>query len=86
MKIKSLGAAKIMKIEWIGLYAFENSRRDLHNALLCTALQSQFFVKNLPKFLLNFGARGVPEGTQVAAPGLRETQRVSVCLSRGSGW
>ena len=28
------------------LLAFESSRRDLHNALLCTALQSQ----NLPKF------------------------------------
>ena len=27
-------------------YAFESSRRDLHNALLCTALNSQFF-KNL---------------------------------------
>ena len=25
---------------------FESSRRDLHNALLCTALQSQFFVKS----------------------------------------
>ena len=24
-------------------YALESSRRDLHNALLCTALQSQFF-------------------------------------------
>ena len=31
-------------------YALESSRRDLHNALLCTALQSQFFVKILPKF------------------------------------
>ena len=27
-------------------YAFESSRRDLHNALLCTALQSQFLSKN----------------------------------------
>ena len=26
-------------------YAFESSRRDLHNALLCTALQSHFFAK-----------------------------------------
>ena len=26
-------------------YALESSRQDLHNALLCTALQSQFFVK-----------------------------------------
>ena len=24
-------------------YAFENSRRDLHNALLCTAPKSHFF-------------------------------------------
>ena len=29
-------------------YALESSRWDLHNALLCTALRSQFFVKNLP--------------------------------------
>ena len=35
-------------------YALESSRRDLHNALLCTALQSQFFVKMLPKNSLNF--------------------------------
>ena len=27
-------------------YAFESSRRDLHNALLCTALQSHFSLKN----------------------------------------
>ena len=26
-------------------YAFESSRRDLHNALLCTALKSHFFLK-----------------------------------------
>ena len=30
-------------------YAFESSRRDLHNTLLYTALQSHFFVKILPK-------------------------------------
>ena len=32
--------------------AFESSRRDLHNALLCTALKAHFFVKTarmLPK-------------------------------------
>ena len=28
-------------------HAFESSRRDLHNALLCTALQSQFFAKKI---------------------------------------
>ena len=28
-------------------YAFESSRRDLHNEILCTALQSQSFVKNV---------------------------------------
>ena len=31
-------------------YTFESSRRDLHNALLCTALQS-FFVKILLKYI-----------------------------------
>ena len=33
-------------------YSLESSRRDLHNALLCTALKSYFFLKvarNLPK-------------------------------------
>ena len=31
-------------------YAFESSRRELHNALLCTALQSQMFAKLFAKF------------------------------------
>ena len=35
-------------------HAFESFRRDPHNALFCTALQSQFFVKNLPMNLHNF--------------------------------
>ena len=35
-------------------YAFESSCRDLHNALLCTALQSQFFVKHLPILFCKF--------------------------------
>ena len=30
-------------------YAFESSRRDLHNSLLCTVLQSQFFRQKSPK-------------------------------------
>ena len=32
------------------LNAFESSRRDLHNALLFTALRSQFFVKIAKNF------------------------------------
>ena len=44
----------VSKPNFASKYAFESSRRDLHNALLCTALQSQFFVKNLPKNLQNF--------------------------------
>ena len=35
-------------------YAFESSRRDLHNALLCTALQSHFFCQNFAKILRFF--------------------------------
>ena len=35
-------------------YAFESSRRDLHNALLCTALQSHFFCQNSQFFFGNF--------------------------------
>ena len=31
-------------------YAFESSRRDLHNALLCTALKSHFFLKITRRF------------------------------------
>ena len=38
----------VSKPNFASKYAFESSRRDLHNALLCTALQSHFFVKNLP--------------------------------------
>merc|ERR1712025_1416493 len=30
-------------------YSLESSRRDLHNALLCTVLQSQFFRQKSPK-------------------------------------
>ena len=40
----------VSKQNFASKYAFESSRRDLHNALLCTALQSQFFVKKLPIF------------------------------------
>ena len=43
----------VSKPNFASKYAFESSRRDLHNKLLCTALQSQFFVKILPKNLLN---------------------------------
>ena len=35
-------------------YAFESSRRDLHNALLCTALQSEFFCQNVALVLAKF--------------------------------
>ena len=41
----------VSKPNFASKYAFESSRRDLHNALLCTTLQSQFFVKFLPIFL-----------------------------------
>ena len=34
-------------------YAFESSRRDLHNALLCTALKSHF-QKKIARILLQF--------------------------------
>ena len=43
----------VSKPNFASKYAFESSRRDLHNALLCTALQSHFFVKILPKTLQN---------------------------------
>ena len=43
-------------------YAFESSRRDLHNALLCTALQSQNFVKYFGNILLNSVTRSVNAG------------------------
>ena len=32
-------------------YAFESSRRDLHNALLCTALKSHFFFEKFVRIL-----------------------------------
>ena len=47
----------VSKPNFASKYAFESSRRDLHNAPLCTTLQSQNFVKkicqNFPKMLLN---------------------------------
>ena len=36
----------VSKPNFASTHAFESSRRDLHKALFCTALQSQFFVKN----------------------------------------
>ena len=33
----------VSKPNFASKYAFESSRRDLHNALLCTVLSSQFF-------------------------------------------
>ena len=42
----------VSKPKFASKYAFESSRRDLHNALLCTALKSYFFknARILPKF------------------------------------
>ena len=46
----------VSKPNFASKYAFESSRRDLHNALLCTAPKSHFFKKlvefsfNLPTF------------------------------------
>ena len=36
----------VSKPNFASKYALESSRRDLHNALLCTALKSHFFKKN----------------------------------------
>ena len=36
----------VSKRNFASKYAFESSRRDLHNALLCTAIKSHFFHKN----------------------------------------
>ena len=37
--------SSVSKPNFASKYAFESSRRDLHNALLCTALQSHFLSK-----------------------------------------
>ena len=37
----------VSKPKFASKYAFESSRRDLHNALLCTALKSHFFEKRV---------------------------------------
>ena len=44
----------VSKPNFANKYAIERSWRDLYNALLCIALQSQFFVKILPNIFLNF--------------------------------
>ena len=41
----------VSKPNFASKYAFESSRRDLHNALLCTAMQAQFFVKICQKIV-----------------------------------
>ena len=40
----------VSKPNFASKYAFESSRRDLHNALLCTAPKSHFFQKKLVEF------------------------------------
>ena len=40
----------VSKSSFATKYSLESSRRDLHNTLLCTALQSHFFVKFFLKF------------------------------------
>ena len=42
--------APVSKPNFASKYAFESSRRDLHNALLCTALKSHF-ATNFMKFV-----------------------------------
>ena len=39
----------VSKLNLASKFAFESARRDLHNALLCTVLQSQFFRQKSPK-------------------------------------
>ena len=43
----------VSKPNFASKHAFESSRRDLHNALLCTALKSHFF-KKLLEFCQNY--------------------------------
>ena len=38
-------SSAVPKPNFASKYAFESSRRDLHNALLCTALQSHFLLQ-----------------------------------------
>ena len=40
----------VSKPNFASKYALESSRRDLHNALLCTVFESQFFRKTFAKF------------------------------------
>ena len=42
-------------------YAIERSRRDLHNALRCTALRSQLFIKILLTFARSSKISKIPE-------------------------
>ena len=50
----------VLKPNFVRKYALESSRRDLHNALLCTTLNHMFskslleFCQNLAKFFRNF--------------------------------
>ena len=44
----------VSKRSFASKYAFESSQLDLHDALLCTALKSQFFSQKLAKKFVNF--------------------------------
>ena len=43
----------VSKPNFASKYAFESSRRDLHNALLCTAPKSHFFQKKISRICQN---------------------------------
>ena len=44
----------VSKPNFASIYALESSRRDLHNALLCTVLNAQNFLQKSLKILLIF--------------------------------
>ena len=44
----------VSKPNFASNYAFESSRRDLHNAFLCTALQYHFFNQKVPNMFAKF--------------------------------
>ena len=46
MQTLQVSFSVVSKPNFARKYAFDSSRRDLHNALLCTALKSHFFLKS----------------------------------------
>ena len=71
----------VSKPNFASKYALESSRRDLHNALLCTVLNAQNFLQKSLKFLPIFSLNVAKIKIKIKCPGIEK--RFSKTALRG---